>query len=159
MRPGVSRIVLAAACLLSCSLFLHAQQEPSITVRLLDGKTGVKVDASNVLVQFDHHQQKDGNWSHQNDDGTIQVRIPPGAVVISVHATYDNAMEFYINCDVAKQKNTEGDTWYPISDILKSGIAMPNDCVKEKNADKIRVDPKQGEFVVYVRRRGWREQD
>lgn len=161
MRSGSSRVVLMILSLILCAAWLPAQQGPEpgkiITVRLLDGKTGTHVDATNVFIQFDHHKDVESSWKHQNDDGSLQVSLPPGATVIGVHATYQEGMEFYVNCDVAKQKDTSGDMWYPISDILKSGIVMPNDCVKEKDAAKIKTAPKPGEFVVYVRQRNWRE--
>ena len=159
MWAEVYRAMLPALGMLMGLSVAQAQKSTTITIRVLDGKTGTKVDASNVLVQFDHRKDVDSFWRHENDDGSLEVAVPPGAREISVHATYDNAMEFYIDCDVAKQKNTSMESWYPLADILKSGIVMPNDCVKEKQADKIHIDAKPGEFDVYVRRRNWREQD
>jgi len=150
---------LAAFCVPGSGMAQSSQKGSTITVRILDGKTGAHADASNVLIQFDHHQETSGDWQHQNDDGSVEVRIPAEAKVITVHATYDNGMEFYINCDVARQKNSSAESWYPIADILKSGIVIPNDCVKQKDADKVRIDPQKGVFVVYVRQRNWREQD
>ena len=151
--------VVASVVSLSAAAGLSAQQGNTITVRILDGKTGTNADASNVLVQFDHRKETSSDWQHQNDDGSIEVRVPADAKVIAVHATYDNAMEYYINCDVAKQKNSSAESWYPIADILKSGIIIPNDCVKQKDADQIRIDPQKGVLVVYVRKRNWREND
>lgn len=159
MKIGLLCAVLASVVALGTTAELRSQQGKTITVRLLNGKTGTQADASNVLVQFDHQHKTSGDWQHLNDDGSIEVRIPPGAKVITVHATYDNAMEYYINCDVAKQKDTSLEAWYPISDILNAGIVMPNDCVKHRDENKIKIDPQKGVFVVYVRERNWREAD
>jgi hypothetical protein len=151
--------MLVALSALNAGVESCAQQGTTITVRILDGRTGAQADASNVLIQFDHHRETPGDWMHENDDGSVEVRVPPGAKVITVHATYQNAMEYYVNCDVAKQKNSSGESWYPIADILRSGVVMLNDCVKQKDAEKVRIDPQKGVFVVYVRPRNWREQD
>jgi hypothetical protein len=159
MKIGVVCAVVASVVSFGAASGLSAQQGSTITVRILDGKTGTNADASNVLVLFDHHKEASSDWQHQNDDGSIEVRVPADAKVIAVHATYDNAMEYYINCDVAKQKNSSAESWYPIADILKSGIIIPNDCVKQKDADQIRIDPQKGVLVVYVRKRNWREND
>lgn len=159
MRIGLIGALVVMLGALGAGAELRAQQSATITVRILDGKSGTQADASNVLIQFDHHHETTGDWQHQNDDGSIEVRVPPGAKVISVHATYQNAMEYYINCDVAKQKNSSVESWYPIADILNAGIVMPNDCVKQKDAAKIKIDPQKGVFVVYVRQHNWREQD
>ena len=45
-----------------------------------------------------------------------------------------------------------------MTDILASGIVDSNDCVKPKDADKLKVDAKPGELVVFVRKQNWREQ-
>ncbi len=159
MRIGLVGAMVVMLSALGTGVELRAQQSATITVRVLDGKTGTQADASNVLIQFDHHHETAGDWQHQNDDGSVEVRVPPGAKVMTVHATYQNAMEYYINCDVAKQKNSSAESWYPIADILNAGIVMPNDCVKQKDTEKIKIDPQKGVFVVYVRQRNWREQN
>lgn len=159
MRRGVLCAMLVGLGVLGTTAGLSSQQGRTITVRILNGKTGSEVNASNVLIQFDHHRVVSGDWYWQNDDGSLTVKVPPEAHVISVHATYDAAMEYYTNCDMAKQKHTATDPWYPLADILNSGIVMPNDCVKRKDVDKIKIDPQKGVFVVYVRERNWREHD
>jgi hypothetical protein len=61
-------------------------------------------------------------------------------------------MDTFINCDTAKESDRERDIWYPISDILKSGIVAPNQC------SKTNYTAKPGEFVFFVRKRDWRDQ-
>ena len=37
-----------------------------------------------------------------------EVKVPNDAKVIVVHATYENSTVYYINCDMAKQKDHDG---------------------------------------------------
>jgi len=138
---------------------LHAQTGKTITIRVVDGKTGEAVKPSNLQVSLDHRQSSQGEWVRQNDDGTTNVTVPAGATEISIHATYDNSTEYYINCDSAKLKDTSAEHWYMISEILTAGVVTPNGCAKPKDADRLKVDPTPGEFVLFVRKRNWREQD
>jgi hypothetical protein len=146
---------IACACVVSV---LPAQDGKVITLRILDGRTGKAVIPSNVQVLFNHQTEAHGNWVDQKDDGTVEVKLPADAKAIAVRSTYENSIEYYINCDVARQKDTEAITWYPVADVVASGLAIPNDCLAQKAADKVKVTAKPGEFVIFVRKRGWREQ-
>ena len=44
-----------------------------------------------------------------------------------------------------------------MSDILTKGVVAPDDCVKPKDAEKVKVTPNPDEFVLFVRKRNWRE--
>lgn len=135
-----------------------AQAGNTLTVRVVDGKTGEKVTPDNLQVKFKSNGKvMEKSWVKQEEDGTTEVKIPDGATSISLKATYESSTSFYVNCDVAKQKDTTGETWYPVADILSSGIKIPDDCVKEKDAGKITVDVKPGEFVLFVRKKNWLE--
>jgi hypothetical protein len=138
---------------------LRAQSGKTITIRFVDGKTGEAVTPSNIQVSLDRKQSSHSEWVRQNDDGTADVRVPASTTEISVHATYDNSTEYYINCDSAKQKDTSARHWYMVSDILTAGIVTPNGCGKPKDAEKLKVDPRPGEFVLFVRKHNWREPD
>lgn len=130
---------------------LDAQTENTIQIRLLDGKTGLPVKASNYLVQIDHHDTAHNEWVKINDDGTVFVTLPSDAKEIAVKATYDMSTETYINCDIAKESDKLRDTWYPISQILKSGLVTRNEC------SQTHYTAKPGEFVFFVRKLNWRE--
>jgi hypothetical protein len=153
LRRLFCSVLLIAAC-----SQLIAQSAKTITVRVVDGKTGLAVTPDNLQVRIKGHESINANWVKQKDDGTTEVAIPDGATAISLHATYDNSMAYYVNCDVARQKDTASESWYPVADILSGGIKMPNECVKSKDADKLNsVDVKPGEFVLFVRKKNWRE--
>jgi hypothetical protein len=157
MRRPSSRALVAVACA-SLVAVLPAQDAKLITLRILDGKTGQAVTPSNVEVLFNHQSEAHGSWVDQKDDGTIDVKMPADAKTIAVRATYENSIEYYVNCDVGRQRDTQAISWYPVADVLASGIAIPNECVSQKSADKVKVSPKPGELVLFVRRRNWREQ-
>jgi hypothetical protein len=146
------RTLARCAWALALCASLHAQTENTIHIRLLDGKTGLPVKASNYLVRIDHHDTAHNEWVHINDDGTVMVSLPPDAQLIAVKATYEMGMETYINCDIAKESDRERDVWYPISQILKSGVVAPNEC------SQTHYTAKPGEFVFFVRKPNWREQ-
>ena len=130
---------------------LHAQSENTIHIRLLDGKTGLPVKASNYLVRIDHHDTAHNEWVKINDDGTVDVTLPSDARELSVKATYDMSTETYINCEIAKESDKQRDTWYPIAQILKTGVVAPNEC------SQTHYTAKPGEFVFFVRKLNWRE--
>ena len=152
------RRLFCSVLLIAASNSLIAQSGKTITVRVVDGKTGLSVTPDNLQVRIKGHESVSANWVKQKDDGTAEVSIPDGATAIALRATYDNSTEYYVNCDVAKQKDTKSESWYPVADILSGGIKMPNECVKPKDADKLNtVSVKPGEFVLFVRKKNWIE--
>lgn len=152
------RRLFCSVFLISACSALIAQSGKTITVRVVDGRTGLSVTPDNLQVRIKGHESVNASWVKQKEDGTTEVAIPDGATAISLHATYDNSMAYYINCDVARQKDTSSENWYPIADILSGGIKMPNECGKSKDADKLdSVAVKPGEFVLFVRKKNWHE--
>jgi hypothetical protein len=147
----VFRAFIALLCAAALSAGLHAQSGNTIQIRLLDGKTGLPVKASNYMVRIDHHDTPHSEWVKINDDGTVVVTLPPDAREVAVKATYDMSTETYINCDVAKESDKKRDVWYPLSQILKTGVVAPNEC------SQTHYTAKPGEFVFFVRKLNWRE--
>ncbi len=130
----------------------------TITLRILDGKTGEKVTPDNIQVRLKNDRKIDTTWVRQGDDGDAEVVIPGGVTSISFRATYDSSMAYYVDCDVARQKDTTSESWYPVADILSGGIKITNDCLKPKEVDKLNnVTVKPGEFVLFVRKKNWHE--
>lgn len=151
------RQLICAILLTAFAGAAFAQDRKTITLRVLDGKTGEKVTPDNIKVSFKNNSKIDTTWVKLGDDDKAEVRIPAGATVIALKATYDASTSYYVDCDVARQKKTTEETWYPIADILSAGLKIPNDCVKPKDADKVTVDVKPGEFVLFVRKKKWTE--
>jgi hypothetical protein len=145
----------AASYLLCIAAFcasLHSQTENTITVRLVDAKTGHSLEPSNFLIRIDHQQAVHADWVRQNEDQSGVLKLPREASLVSIQATYDSAMQVYVNCDSAGDKPSPVDRWYKVSDILASGIVAPNACSKLKEV----ANP--GEFVFFVRKSSWKEQ-
>jgi hypothetical protein len=126
---------------------VHAQDARTISVRLRDGKTGMPITPSNFLLRADHHDTIQNEWVKINDDGTTVLTVPAGVKEISLQATYEEGMDTYINCDVAKQSDRERVLWYSVEAIMKTGVVTPNECSKTDYP----VHP--GEFVFFVRKR------
>ena len=149
------RQVFGSALLIAACSSLLAQSEKTITIRVFDGKTGVAVIPDNIQVLIKGRESVKANWVKQKDNGTAEIAIPDGATAISLRATYENSTSYYVNCDAARQKVATSESWYPIADILSDGIKMPNECVR--NANKLDVNVKPGELVLFVRKKSWLE--
>jgi hypothetical protein len=158
MNRQANRALVLFACMGAYTALVQAQTAKIIVIKVRDGKTGKAVTPSNIQVRFNHQSEAHGSWVDQKDDGTIEVKLPEDAKVISVRETYLDSTEYFVNCDMAKQKDGPPESWYPVTDILASGLAIPNDCAKPKDLDKVKPDPKPGELVLFVRKRNWKEQ-
>lgn len=149
--------LLLMLCISAFCGSLAAQTEKTITIRMLDDRTGHRVEASTFLVRIDHQTALHGEWIHQNEDGTVEMKLPSAVSVFSIQATYETSTQVFVNCDSAEEKGNPVDRWYKVSDILASGVISPNTCVKPKEAAKLQTTVKPGEFVFYVRKRNLRE--
>ena len=145
------RALFILALLTAFSISFHSQTPNTISIRLLDGKTGLPVRASNFLVRVDHNDTMHPDWVKINDDGTVVVTLPADAKEISVKATYGMGIDTYVNCDAAKESDKERNIWYPIATILSAGIVAPNECAKTD------FKAKPGEFIFFVRKRAWND--
>jgi hypothetical protein len=141
----------AILCLILLAASVHAQSTASISIRLLDGKTGLPVKASNFIVRVDHNETPHPEWVQISDDGSVTVTLPGDAKEISVKATYDMGMDTYVNCDAAKESDKERNIWYSVATILSTGIVAPDECARAA------FKPKPGEFLFFVRKRAWHD--
>ena len=166
-------------CMAAVGGSARAQSEKTITIRMLDAKTGLPIESSSFLVQINHQKTVHPDWVQQSEDKTeksqdedntgtprnkkskktppvedksVTLKLPADATAVLIHATYDSALRTYINCDAAKDKPAPVDHWYAVSDILATGVVAPNECGKSK------ATAKPGEFVFYVRQLNWMEQ-
>jgi len=159
MHPRTAfRSLLFLLCAIALCVSASAQTATTITIRLLDGKTGKLIVASNFLVRIDHDQTVHANWVTQNDDGSNKLTLPKNATLLTFQATYDSAEQIYISCDASAEKNKVGDHWYDVATILSTGIAAPDECVKPREVAKFKIVVKPGELVFFVRRRTLIEQ-
>jgi hypothetical protein len=151
MAHWIHRGIALLFCVAVCCGCLGAQTAKTVTIRMLNGKTGKLIATSYYLVRADHEQTVHADWVVQNEDGTGKLTVPGGVSVLAIHATYGGATYTYINCDSAARKGSSGEHWYGLSEILTSGVVAPNVCAKPKDAAKFRQVAKPGEFVFFVR--------
>jgi hypothetical protein len=150
-------MLLLSLCVVTfCGGLLRAQDQKTITIRMLDSKTGLLIPSSSYLVRINHQQEVHGAWVVQSDDGTGKLTLPAEADTLLVHATYEYATQVYVNCDTDKDHGSSEhapglDHWYPVAQILASGVAAPNDCAGKKIPERLQVVAKPGEFVFFVR--------
>ncbi len=141
------RTLARFACIIAIGASLHAQTGKTITVELRDGKTGLAVTPSNLLLRVDHHDTIHSEWVKINDNNTMTISVPDDAKEISLQATYGDGLDTYINCDVAKPSDKERLVWYAIDVIMKTGVVTSNECSKTE------YPAKAGAFVFFVRKR------
>lgn len=149
--------MLLAAAAAAPTIGAQAAKPKAFTVRVFDGRTGTKIVPDNIQVRINHQSLAPVEWIKLADDGTAVVTVPASATVLSVHATYDNGIEYYVNCDVARQRDNSQDTWYPLADVLTQGLAIPNECGKAHSAADLKIEVKPGEFVLLVRKHNLRD--
>jgi hypothetical protein len=122
---------------------LGAQTEKTITILMLDSKTGNQITKSEFEITM---KQEDGavlSFVLPSNEGTGEIhimRILDSLDAFAVRGTDWN----YVNCDCVKDHTYIGRS-YSVATILKSGVVAPNYC-NRKNAFA-----KPGEFIFYVR--------
>ena len=140
--------------LLTCILCgtMSGQSDRKIVFRMLDSRTGQPITGSEYEIFFDKLPDLskvnglDPYWKEGGRrNGILDIPFEPGAASIAVHSSYGPANWSYVNCDSVKISSPHRVPWYPINQILQSGIAAPNGCNSRKAAAK------PGEFVFFVR--------
>ncbi len=157
MERRMGRLLLLTACAVMAGFARQGHAQKKITVRVLDGRNGEKINPDNVEVRINRQQASHIEFVKINDDGTAALTLPANTTALSLRATYDNSMEYYVNCDVARQKDTSLETWFPVDDVVKDGLVMPDECKKSKDFEKSSLSAKPGEFVLFVRKRSIRD--
>ncbi len=129
-----------------------AQTTRTITLRILDGKTGQRITPTGFLVRIDHQSSVHNEWVHPNEDGTAQLSLPNEASAVMIQVTYDSSTETYLNCDAVKRYQASSPRWYPVSEIEAKGLVTQNGCIDQPHEDKLKTTANPGEFVFYVRK-------
>lgn len=152
-RRTIGSLLLAA--LISLGGVLQAQSNKTITLRIFDGKTGRPLVPTGYQVRVDHLTMQHPDWVKPNDDGTAVLTVPADAGAVALHLAYDNSMDIYVNCDA--EKNSFGDVWYPVSQIMTKGYVAANGCGKAKVNEKYKTTAAPGELILFVREKNWKE--
>ena len=163
MARRTHRVLCLLLCMAAFCGVLWAQTGKTITLRMIDGKSGKLIATTDFLVRIDHQETIHANWVTLNDDGTGKLTLPGDASLLSIRASYDSSTSLFVNCDSnndykATNQGYVLDRWYSVSDILAKGVVAPNDCIGKKVPEKLQLFAKPGEFVFFVRRMNAREE-
>jgi hypothetical protein len=148
-------ILIACALLLPC--LASAQTGPTITVRILDAKTGDPINPTNLLIHIDHRDEPNNEGLKLNGSDPATAVLPPTATLFAVEGAYDSSTQVYINCDTDSGKDSGTLKWYSVAEIVKTGVVTENICYKGKYQHRLKISPVPGEFVFFVRTHNWHE--
>jgi hypothetical protein len=140
------RLSLCWIILISASSY--AQTNRTITVRMLDSKTGQPITTSEIEIHArmsPASAEKAGIsvYVRSNQDGVGEATFPMAASDIRVYAR--DGVWGYVNCDCVKDRGSHQEHWYSLPGVSSSGVAAPNLCNKRK------VIARPGEFIFFVR--------
>jgi hypothetical protein len=142
--------------LIMLGVVLRAEElTKTITIRVFDGKTGKPLVPTGFQVRVDHLTMLHPDWVKPNEDGTAVLTVPADAAVVAFHLAYEDSMELYVACDA--EKNTFGDVWYRVPDIMSKGFVAANGCGKAKENGKYKTTAAPGELILFVREKNFRE--
>ena len=146
IKEAASIFALVACIAMSYSM-LHAQTDQTITIQMLDSKTGRPITTSEFQVWANHDTSRDHiRWVRPSKDGVGELVITHDTDVIRVLAQYGPSRWSYVNCDGANDRGAKAiDHWYAVPEILNSGVVAPNHCSTAK------AIAKPGEFIFFVR--------
>jgi hypothetical protein len=141
---GILSLLVAVAVL---SGFLSAQTKKTITIRILDSKTGNPITISEFQIFIKNPIRGTNEYIRSNRDGVRELDIKDETDVIRIYAP--NPPWAYVSCDCVKDNPVVDSIyyshWYSIAEILKAGIVAPNRCHRKKAVAK------PGEIVFFVR--------
>jgi len=131
-----------------CPLALPAQDAPlpqsnvSITVKVLNGKTGLPVwrESANIWIDDDPQMNPKTNLL-----GTVKIKIPGKAVQLTITPNWAH------ECRWDGKPNTKFGDSYSVAEILSTGVVSDNFCGATK------VAPTPGVLVFYERPTTWKE--
>jgi hypothetical protein len=135
-----------------------AKPGPTITIRILDAKTGDPINPSNLLIHVDRRDEPFNEGLKLNGSDPATAVLPFGATLFSVEGAYNSSTEVYVNCDTDSGKESGTLKWYSVADIMKTGVVTENICYKGKYQHRLKISPVPGEFVFFVRTHSWHEQ-
>jgi hypothetical protein len=128
-----------------------AQNGRTITIRMLDSKTGKVIPPTKFQVTVNTTKVSSVEAVFPDKDGIGQLVVQNDAVQLSIQALYEPHDRIFVNCDQVKDTIFFQNHWYGIAEIFSTGTVVPNKCSKMKSSAK------PGEFVFFVRPMNWYE--
>jgi hypothetical protein len=122
----------------------------TITIRLLDAKSGKPLVDKNITVTWNNSFHIDGVVVRIGKDGSGKIDVPASAKSFSLDEGPKDGKEpyriAYLDCNVKESSNP----WpIVISDVLQRGVVPGNNCGKSK------AQPKPGEVIFWGLTRPW----
>jgi hypothetical protein len=114
----------------------------TLTIKLVDGKSGKPMRRQNVTVEWDNPHSIDRSVVAVNDVGLGRVDVSPGAMRFFLLTGPKKGAEpyrvAYINC------NEFTSMWISVSEVVRNGIVPKNKCGNQMLA------PHPGEIVFWA---------
>ncbi len=129
----------------------NAQTDRTITIRMLESKTGTVVKPTKFQVNVNTKDYSQLVSITPDKDGLGQLVVKGDVTMLSIQATYEPGDHVFVNCDSAKDTLSFLTHWYDIPPIFASGTVAPNRC------SKLKAEAKPGEFVFFIRPMNWYE--
>jgi len=152
-RPNVFGL-LCLAFLIALSVQCLPQSTQTITIRVLDSKTGLPVtqDDLHFTLWATKEYPKTSSyapdrllWGTQTGAASGEVTIPEGLNYIRAWVSFGSTNWGMVSCDIPKGK-THLIPIYSVSQILQTGVVATNGCSKRT------ATAKPGEFILFVRK-------
>ena len=74
-------------CMAALCGTLVAQSDRTITLRMIDGRTGRPIQTQSYLVRVDHQDTIHADWAIVSEEGVGKLVVPRGPSLLSVRAT------------------------------------------------------------------------
>lgn len=136
---------------LMCTATDAQQAERTITIRMLDSKTGKSMSPTKFQVTVNTKDYSHLETFSPDKNGLGELVVKGDVVQLSIQAVYEPGEHTFVNCDSVKDKMIFQNHWYGIPEISSTGVVAPNNC------SKLTAVARPGEFVFFVRHTNWYE--
>ena len=134
-----------------CTATDAQQAERTITIRMLDSKTGAVMSPTKFQVTVNTKDYSHLETFSPNKGGIGELVVKSDVVQLSIQAVYEPGEHTFVNCDSVKDKIFFQSHWYAVPQIFSTGVVAPNNC------SKLTAVASPGEFVFFVRHTNWYE--
>jgi hypothetical protein len=129
----------------------NAQSDRTITIRMLESKTGTLVTPTKFQVNVNTKDYSHLESISPNKDGLGELVVKGDVTMISIQALYQPGDHIFVNCDMVKDTVSFLTHWYEVPEIFSTGTVAPNRC------SKLKAVAKPGEFIFFIRPMNWYE--
>jgi len=150
LLKSTAQVLFLGILAITCSPS-NAQTDRTITIRMLESKTGTLIKPTKFQVNVNTKDYSQLVSITPDNEGLGQLVVKGDVTMLSIQATYEPGDHIFVNCDSAKDTLSFLSHWYDVPPIFSSGTVAPNTC------SKLKAQAKPGEFVFFVRPMNWYE--